>query len=75
MKKFTARRVTEHLSVSGTVPIYLTVYLFGFQFGEDGIIKTAFECINTTSKYYVEFGVQDGSECHSRLLRDKGKRG
>lgn len=49
--------------------------IFYFQFGEDGIIKAAFECINTTSRYYVEFGVQDGSECHSRLLREKGWKG
>ena len=38
---------------------------------EDGIINTIFNIIGTTNKEYVEFGVEDGSECNSRYLREK----
>ena len=41
------------------------------QTGEDGIVSAAFDCIGTTDKYYVEFGVEDGTECTTRLLRER----
>ena len=44
------------------------------QNGEDGItleiIKRLYKN-NKKQKYYVEFGTQDGSECNTRILRDK----
>ena len=40
--------------------------------GEDGIIASAFACIGTTNKYFVEFGVEDGKQCTTRLLRERG---
>jgi hypothetical protein len=42
------------------------------QSGEDGIIEEIFRRIDTGSKYAVEFGVEDGSECNTRLLKEKG---
>lgn len=40
--------------------------------GEDGIIEFIMSNIGETDKYYVEFGVQDCSECNTRALRDRG---
>lgn len=40
------------------------------QNGEDGIIQFILSCIGTENKFYVEFGVQDGTECNTRYLRE-----
>jgi len=45
------------------------------QNGEDGIIEFIFSKIGTTNKFYVEFGVWDGLECNSRLLKEHGWNG
>lgn len=43
------------------------------QNGEDGITMKLVEMIydNHSDKYYVEFGVESGSECNTRILREK----
>ncbi len=38
------------------------------QFGEDGIIEEIFNRIGTTNKYFVEFGVEDGTETNTTYL-------
>lgn len=45
------------------------------QNGEDGVIEAIFSYIGKRSTYYVEFGTQDGSECNTRCLRNKGWKG
>lgn len=41
------------------------------QFGEDGITDYIFTKIGTDTKYFVEIGTQDGSECNTRFLREQ----
>ena len=38
------------------------------QNGEDGITIALLEYIGTTNKFYLEFGVETGEECNSRVL-------
>lgn len=42
------------------------------QNGEDGIIAAIFRKVGVTNKFCVEFGVGDGTECNSALLKKKG---
>jgi len=42
------------------------------QNGEDGIIAKIFEDIGVENSLCVEIGVEDGSECNTRLLREHG---
>ena len=42
------------------------------QNGEDGIIAEIFNRIGTTDKVFVEIGLEDGTECNSRLLLQSG---
>ncbi len=41
------------------------------QNGEDGIINSIFAKIGLTNKFFVEFGVGNGTECNTRYLREK----
>jgi tetratricopeptide (TPR) repeat protein len=40
------------------------------QNGEDGILIALLELIGIKRRYYVEFGVEDGFECNTRILRE-----
>lgn len=45
------------------------------QVGDDGIIEEIFRRIGTTNRYFVEFGVEDGTETNSTYLLYKGWQG
>jgi hypothetical protein len=40
------------------------------QNGEDGVIEAIFDRFGEESRYYVEFGTEDGTETNTRLLRE-----
>jgi len=42
------------------------------QNGEDGILEFIFTMINSSNKFFVEFGVEDGFESNGRYLMEKG---
>jgi hypothetical protein len=48
---------------------------FYSQNGEDGILQYIFSKIGTTNKYFVEFGVENGTECNTKYLRQQGWQG
>ena len=41
------------------------------QNGEDGILSFIFETIGVKFATFAEFGVQDGRECNTRVLRER----
>ena len=45
------------------------------QNGEDGILQHILALIGSTNKYFVEFGVENGTECNTALLRSQGWNG
>lgn len=45
------------------------------QYGEDGILSEIFNRIGTTNKYFIEFGVENGTECNTTYLLLKGWNG
>src|SRR5262245_6731042 len=46
------------------------------QYGEDGIIAEIFHRIGEHDRFFIEFGIEDGSECCSRnLILNRGWRG
>lgn len=45
------------------------------QNGEDGILQYIFHKIGAPYKHFVEIGMEDGTECNTRYLRELGWRG
>jgi hypothetical protein len=42
------------------------------QYGEDGVLAEIFRRIGTTDQAFVEFGIEDGTECNTRNLIEQG---
>ena len=64
------RKTREYPAVDTTIDLGFFEKRVFSQNGEDGIIEAIFANIGTTNKYYLEFGVQDATECNSRYLRE-----
>lgn len=67
-------------SSAGEDPTDLSKYEMRFfsQNGEDGVLLKLIAMLyghNIYNKYFVEFGVEDGSECNTRVLRSLGWNG
>lgn len=45
------------------------------QNGEDGVLEYLTWCVGSEDRFYFEIGTEDGSECNTRLLRERGWRG
>jgi hypothetical protein len=45
------------------------------QYGEDGIIAEIFNRIGSTNQFFIEFGVENGTECNTTYLLLKGWKG
>jgi hypothetical protein len=41
------------------------------QYNEDGVTEYLIQHVEIVNKFYVEFGTESGSECNSRVLREK----
>ena len=62
-----------HRAIDDLWPYERTAYS---QHGEDGILDAIFQAIGVTNRYYVEFGVGNGSERNTRYLAEhQGWRG
>ena len=66
----------QHCNVSWIASLHKHEKRVFSQNGEDGIIENIFTHIRPDEKDYVEFGVENGMECNTRLLREtKGWKG
>jgi hypothetical protein len=45
------------------------------QNGEDGVIEALFEILGETNRYFVEFGVEGGTQCNTAALLERGWQG
>lgn len=64
-----AHYLEEHLHKNPKYQVPGRIVRYGHQvysqYGEDGMITEIFRRIGTTSRYFVEFGVQNGLECNT----------
>lgn len=69
-------RVLRHLRLGGGKVSDLAFFekRVYSQNNEDGVLAAIFAAIGTTNRFLVEFGVEDGSVCNTRLLRRQGWR-
>ena len=64
------RRNLEPVSPSAPINLSVAELKVFSQNGEDGIIAELVRCLPVESRYFVEFGVEDGTECNTRLLSE-----
>src|SRR5262249_10850195 len=69
---FVVWRLSEEIKVSLDSILATSERKITSQNGEDGVIEALFGVIGVTNRYFVEFGVQDATECNSANLLWKG---
>lgn len=70
-KKHYIRRF-ERLSRRNPASLYRHEFRRYSQYGEDGVISEIFRRIGVAAGYCVEFGIETGEECNTRLLLTEG---
>lgn len=64
------RRRTDSIDPSAPIDLRLAELKVFSQNGEDGIIDELVRHLGIDDRYFVEFGVQDGIECNTRVLAE-----
>ncbi|MEN9504471.1 MAG: hypothetical protein RI958_397, partial [Actinomycetota bacterium] len=64
------RRQGEPVDASRPIELRLAELKVFSQHGEDGIIDELVRQLGVTDHWFVEFGVQDGTECNTRVLAE-----
>ena len=64
------RRTLDRIVDDSPINLTLSELRVFSQNGEDGVIAELVRCLPIKKRFFVEFGVQDGTECNTRFLSE-----